>query len=258
MIVVLIVVLFVLMAAVGGDRGAKSFITLVINTAIGAACIFLVTEGLHPLAGLLISSLLFCFVTIAYQNDINEKSVASLISIAAVIFISTFLIYYVCANAHISGFSEAERKNEEMRYLGSGVNFKMRYLYLTAMIWCQIGAISDTSMAISTSVNEISIHNPEFTWRQLFREGMIIGRDILGTTINTLFFVALGEAAMLFMYYRTYGYSFAKIINASSFSQTILPVMIPCIGCIIIIPLTSLVFSLIKKRGTIHEQKLCK
>lgn len=244
------------MSVVGGDRGAKSFVTLVINTFVGILSIFLVSKGLHPLIGLVISSLVFCFVTIAYQNDINEKSIASLISIAVVILISSILIYYVCANAHISGFSEAQLKDEEMRFLGAGVNFKMRYLYLTAMIWCQIGAVSDTSMAISSSLNEISVHNPDFTWKQLFGEGMIIGKDILGTTVNTLFFVELGESAMLFMYYRTYNYSFAKIINASSFAQTLLPVLIPCIGCIIIIPLTALVFSLINKHILLHKKRL--
>lgn len=247
MIFLLIVILFLLMSIIGGERGTKSFFTLIVNALIGIGCLYLIALGTPPLAVMIGSSFLFCFFTIVYQNGANKKSLASLLAIMIVVVITSLLIYYICLNTHISGFTEIELQEEDTPYLSSGVGFKMRYLLLMAMIWGQLGAISDTSMAIATALNEIHFHHPDFSVNRLYHEGMIIGKDILGTTINTLFFVSLGEAIMLYLYYETYQYSLLKILNLSSFAQTIFPVLLPCIGCILIIPLTAFLFAVIAK-----------
>ena len=245
MIIILIVILFLLMTIIGGERGSKSFFTLMINAFVGIVSLYLIALGVHPLPVMVGSSCLLCLFTIVYQNGCNKKTAACFLAVGAVIILTSILIYYICANGHITGFSEIELQEEDTPYLGSGVGFKMRYVLLTAMIWCQLGAIVDTSMAIASSLNEIHFHNPHFPMKQLYHEGMNIGKDILGTTINTLFFVSLGESLMLYLYYETYQYSLIRIINSSSFAQTMFPVLLPCIGCILIIPLTAIIFSLL-------------
>lgn len=247
MIVVLIVILFLSMAIIGGERGTKSFMALILNVFIGLASLYLIPLGVHPLVVMILSSFLFSMVTIVYQNGWNSKTQAALLAIGVVILITSILIYVICVKSHISGFSEIELQEEDTPFLSTAVPFKMRYLLLLSLVWCQLGAISDTSMAIVSALNEIHVHHPDFSLKELYREGMIIGKDILGTTINTLFFVSLGESIMLFLYYRTYQYSLLNILNSASFVQDMFPVLMPCIGCILIIPISALIFSLFKK-----------
>lgn len=248
MILLLIVVLFILMSLVGGERGSISFFALVINAVIGIVCMYMIALGAHPLPVMIGSSILFGLFTIVYQNGANTKSLASLLAIAIVIGMTSILIYYICVNAHISGFTEIELQDDNASYLSSGVGFKMRHLLLLAMVWGQLGAISDTAMAVATALNELHNHHPKYTVKQLYQEGMVIGKDILGTTINTLFFVSLGESVMLYLYYSTYRYSLLKILNSSSFGQAMFGVLLPCIGCILVIPLTALIFAKLVKR----------
>lgn len=249
MILILLLILFLLMAGIGGERGANSFLTLVLNALIGIASVYAIALGLHPLLVMIVSSFLFTVLTICYQNGKNKKTLASLLAVGCVVLLTSVFIYYICYRTHISGFTEIDIQQEDTPYLSSGVSYKMRDLLLTAMIWGQLGAIIDTSMAISSALNEMHVHNPEFTFHKLFQEGILIGKDILGTTINTLFFVSLGESIMLYLYYRSYQYSFFKMVNSPSFAQDMFPVLLPCIGCVMIIPLTALIFSwLIHKR----------
>lgn len=245
MIFILIAILFFLMYFIGGERGTTSFFILCLNAFIMVVSLYLISLGVPPLIVLIISSVLFCLLTIPFQNGWNVKSMASLLSIFIVMILTGLLIYFVCAQAHISGFTEIELQEGDAAYLSAAVPFKMRYLLLIAMIWGQIGAISDTSMAVASALNELHIHNPDFSLKTLFHEGMIIGKDILGTTINTLIFVSMGESIMLFLYYQTFQYTLSGIINSSSFAQMMFPMLLPCIGCILIIPITAGLFSYI-------------
>ena len=192
------------MLVLGGERGAKSFITLVCNVFIGAISIFLLLIGVSPYLIIIVSSLVFCLVTIKFQNGLNIKTVSSLISVLMVCIFSCVIIYIFSIKGHIGGFNEIEMQEEEVFFLGSAVEFKMVNILMVAFVWGQLGAVIDTSMAISSSLHEIFIHNPDYSKRKLIYEGAVIGKDILGTTVNTLSFVFLGESLMLFIYYRTY------------------------------------------------------
>lgn len=247
MVIKLIIVLFLLLIIVGGDRGVRSCVTLILNVLIGIGSIYLISFGMSPLLVMVAASLLFCLFTIFYQNEFNVKTLAVFLSVASVVFVTSILIFYIGFHAHIAGLNEIEMQEEDVSYLSAAVHFRMLYVLIAAMVWGQLGAIVDTSIAISSSLHEIHHHNSSLSVRKLFQEGCFIGKDILGTTINTLFFVSMGESIMLFLYYMNYQYSLQKILNSSSFFQTVFPVLLPCMGCILIIPLTALVFSLLVK-----------
>ncbi len=49
-------------------------------------------------------------------------------------------------------------------------------------------AITDTAIAISSPMRDIFNHNPLISRKDLFTFGLNIGKNILGTSTNTLFF----------------------------------------------------------------------
>ena len=77
-----------------------------------------------------------------------------------------------------------------------------------------IGTINDTSIAISSALYELHENNKKLKPKELFISGMNIGRDILGTTANTLFFAFLGSSMPLFIFFQDFQYSLAGIINS--------------------------------------------
>ena len=62
-----------------------------------------------------------------------------------------------------------------------------------------LGAIIDTALSVSSAVFQIYASNPSLAEKELRKSGNNIGRDILGTTVNTLFFAGIGESLLLFM-----------------------------------------------------------
>lgn len=78
--------------------------------------------------------------------------------------------------------------------------------------------------------------------KELYNSGMNIGKDILSTTINTLFFAFLGGIIAFFFWH--YSESFEYIINYKVLVQEIVELLCCCIGSILVIPITSYITSL--------------
>jgi uncharacterized membrane protein len=243
MLIILSIILFILMSLVGGDRGAKSFFALCINAFIIIVNIYLIYIGLNAIIIMLLSSILFSAVTLVFQNDYNMKTLASITSVGIVVLILCILVTFICYKAHMIGYNEIEILEENSMYLSSDIHINMYHILICGIVWGLLGAIIDTSISISTAINEIHNNNRKLSSRELMRSGMTVGKDILGTTVNTLFFVCTGETIMLSLVYLKYSYSFEEILNSKSFIQEVSTLLISCIGCLLIIPITAAIFS---------------
>lgn len=54
------------------------------------------------------------------------------------------------------------------------------------------GAVMDVGMSIASTLNELKEKNPMMTSGELFRSGMNVGRDMMGTMSNTLILAFTG------------------------------------------------------------------
>lgn len=242
-ILLLIAVLFTLMAVIGQNRGAKSFVVLLLNSLTVVLSLNLLGKSLSPILIMIVSSVLFCFLTIVFQNEYNLKSVAALLGTLVVIGGLSCLILFFLFGSHLTGLNEISSRVDSTEYFVSAVNLNLYEILIVSMIWGALGAIADTGISIASALHEISSHNRTLTPFQLFQSGLIIGKDIIGTTVNTLAFVAMGESILLLLLYHINHYSWLKIINSKSFLQEVSGILLSCIGCILIIPATAFFFS---------------
>ena len=105
----------------------------------------------------------------------------------------------------IQGFGEEEIEELSMFSLYIGVDFVK--IGASVIIMSTIGAITDTAIAISSPMREIFHHNPSISRKDLFTSGLSIGKDILGTSTNTLFFAFFGGYLALLIWFKDLSYS---------------------------------------------------
>ena len=98
----------------------------------------------------------------------------------------------------------------------------------------------DVAMGISSSLSEVSTANPSLTCRELFRSGMNIGRDMVGTMTNTLILALLGSDLVLIIYLYSLGLSSNQLISSAYLSIEVISSISSSIGVILSIPLTAL------------------
>ena len=238
MILILAVVLLILMILIGGDRGAKSFIALVCNIIALISGIYLIISGVNPILVTILGTIVFCQITLIYQNGHNMKTYAAVISVICVILLLSFIIYFVGNKSNFGGYSELDLSSDISVYLSPNVNINMNQLMICMIIVSLLGAIMDTAMAITSSLFEFNEINSEVTTNTLIKMGFNVGRDILGTTVNTLFFATIGETMMISILFMKNNNTFSSVINSKEFFQNLFSLAISNIGCLFIIPIS--------------------
>lgn len=248
MIIALAVILAILLYAVGGERGILTFLTLCWNIAVLSLSIIMISWGWEPITITFLSCLLICSATLFYQNGRNAKTFSAFWSVILILVLLVLPAYFLGLNSHIQGLNELMLREDEIMGLTPNININIVKIAVSMMITGLIGAATDTSMAISSAVYEVFRNNRQLSPGELFQSGIHIGRDVLGTTVNTLYFACIGESMMMFLLFKSYHYSFWRLINSKAFFQEFTDIMFSCLACILVIPLSAAVTSWVLKR----------
>ncbi len=241
MILKLIIILFFLMLFVGGDRGLTSFFTLVRTVIAFIVNVYLIAWGLPAVLVTLVVSAFLIAGVIYGQNGWNSKMHGAAFSAASIVVIIMVTIGPVLHVAGISGYNEIEQYEEISMYLSANVSISMPAVAVSATVLGVLGAVMDTAVAVSTAVNEVFVNNSEIDRKSLVKSGMTVGKDILGTTVNTLLFAGFGESIMLANLFLKNENTFYEIINSKALFQEISALFVAVMGCLLVIPLASCV-----------------
>lgn len=237
-LVCLSIILFVLMKLISGEKGTRSFIALFLNFGITLLTVLLMTrEAFNPIFLTMIACIFISCINLFYINTINLKSVISFIATLMTLFFLVGIIFIFVEKAMIQGFGIEEIEELSFFNLYVGVNFLE--IASCTIIMGSIGAITDTSISISSAMNEIFIHNPFMDRYNLFKSGMNVGKDILGTTTNTLYFAFIGGYLALIVWFKDLSYSLSEVINSKVFSSEVISIFCIGTGAILIIPITA-------------------
>lgn len=247
-LVLLAFILFILMILIGGKKGARSFFALFLNFGVLLfTIIFMTNPYIDPYIVTLIACTVISYINLFFINEVNSTTKTAFISTIITIVIVLFFIVIVTENAMIQGFGEEEIEELSIFSLYIGVDFVK--IGASVIIMSTIGAIIDTAMAIASPMREMHHHHPSISKKELFTFGLSIGRDILGTSTNTLFFAFFGGYLALLIWFKDLSYSVGEIVNSKIFSAEMITIFCAGTGVALIIPITALItaYYLVKK-----------
>ena len=235
--IVLFGILFTLMLLVGGKRGVRSFVALCCNFATLFYMVFLIVSKFDPIIVTIIGSMIITSVTLFYINGVNEKTLSAFFSVMVVVFITMLIAYRMGMSAQIQGFSVEQQDVFDLPKYYIHISFAR--VIICEMLLGLLGAIIDVAISISSSMNEIFMQNERISKRKLLKSGFNIGKDILGTMTNTLFFAYIGGFMTLIIWFKFLAYSFEQIVNSRIFVGEVFQVIAGGVGIILIIPTTA-------------------
>ena len=238
---ILLLILFLLMIYVGGKRGIKLFISLFFNFLILMLVFYFIAIGINPIVVSLIGCFIISNIVLYFVNGKNLKTRCSMKSIVIVLAILLVLIFVMTNITRIAGFGV--ESYEEINMFSYDVKIDFTDVSIALILIGLIGAMIDSSVAISSALYEVYDNNKNLSKKELFLSGLTIGKDILGTTTNTLLFAFLGEFMTLLIWFKSGGYSFSEIFNSKTFCAEFIKIMFSGIGCILVIPITSYITS---------------
>lgn len=147
----------------------------------------------------------------------------------------------------LSGYTGDESSYLVM--LSQKVNLKD--ILVCGVIIGALGAVMDVAISIASSLKEISIANPEYDSKDLFKSGMNIGKDIIGSMVNTLILAYTGASLSVILVFSMQQAEFPliKIMNMDFICTEIVRSLSGLFGMVLSIPITAFVASIIYLRG---------
>ena len=118
---------------------------------------------------------------------------------------------------------------------------KVSGLLVCGVLISALGAVMDVALGIASSVWEMKEQNPDASVGSLFRSGMQIGKDAMGTMANTLILAFAGSSLNMLILVQTYNIPFLQLINTDSIALEVVQSVAGSIGILLTVPLVALI-----------------
>lgn len=201
--------IFVLLA-IGKRQGFYSIVSLALNAVIlsYALDIYIRTENASLLLIASISVLLFTVTSLLLVNGFNEKTYAAIVSTMLGVFVALLLAYFAIWTSGGNGLNY-----EEMQFLSR----PYQAVFMAGLFIGSLGAVMDVGITMSASIFTLYEKNPDISIEAMKTSGTEIGKDIMGTMANILFFVYISGSIPMLLLYLSNGaaWPFAFSINLS-------------------------------------------
>ena len=240
-------VLFALALLVFGR--IKGFNTL-ISLAFTCAGIFLVfIPSILSGMNIYISSIVICIFTTVMTyliiNGYNKKTLAATLGCIGGLFVAGTITLIMGKILSLTGFSSEE--SIYLTFLSPDRPIDLKAIIFAAILIGAMGAIMDVAMSISSSLKELKDQAGTSSPSDLFRSGMNIGRDIMGTMVNTLILAYIGSSLSVVLLISAYSTSFSSLLNSEKIVVEILQALVGSFGVLFALPLTSIVCAILYK-----------
>ncbi len=249
----LVVGLFLLVTVlVGGKTGAKSLLGLIFTV----ACLFwMLIPLLMKGAPVILTVFLVCsYVTIVcfvILDGVSRKSLCAMLG--TILGMGIALLFGLIAQsvARVDGMRSADVE-PLLQLRQQGMPLGLRGLLVGGIVVSTLGAVMDVAMSISSALSEVHAVNPSLNRRQLFRSGMNIGRDMVGTMTNTLILAFLGSSFTFIIYLYSLGLSFHQLLSSAYLALETISGIASSIGVILAVPITAFVSSMLLAKAKVN------
>ncbi len=241
----LVAVFLIVTALVGGKVGLRSILGL----ALTLAAVFFVLvpallRGFYAIPFTLVLCVLVTIVCFVLLDGLSRKTVSAILGTVAGFSVACLFALAASKIAHLDGLEYNVAETDTLiqaKYQGTLIN--IRGLFVSGIIISALGAVMDVAMSISSSINELKAVNPDMHFAALFKSGMRIGRDAIGTMTNTLILAFTGGALVNLLLIKYYNWDWKAILSGDYIMHEAITGISGSIGLILAVPLTALIAS---------------
>jgi uncharacterized membrane protein len=224
-----VVVLVVALVAVARWKGIASLAGLAGSIAVFLLAIVpAVQRGDDPLVATLAGALAVLVVAVFVVHGFNRKSIAALVVLAALALTA----------AHMTGYG-----SEEAVFLavGSAGRIDLHRLVLAGIVVGSLGALVDMGVGQASATFELAAAHEEMRGPRLYASALNVGRDHIGSLVNTLALAYFGGAMPLIVLLSLGNLPLTLSANGETIVGSMIAVLVASIGLVLCVPITTAV-----------------
>ena len=222
---------------IGGWQGVKSSLGLIF-TFFSMIFVYLpmIYRGFSPFWTAVFVCFITTLVTMYLIGGPTRKTVAATCGTVAGVVVAGISAQLFSLASGITGYNVSDI--ESLMTLWNTEGIQVGGLLFSGLLISALGAVMDVAMSVSSSLQEIYNQNPSLTRFELFKSGMHVGRDMMGTDSNTLILAFVGGSVSTLLLDYAYNLPYLQIINSNNIGIAVMQGLAGSFGVVLCVPLT--------------------
>lgn len=241
------------LCVIGGKQGIKGCLGLVF-TFFCVIFVYLPLVYLH--ASPFWSAVFICFITTLVTMYLiggsTKKTIAATLGTLAGVVLAGIAAWCFSKASGITGYNVSDI--ETLMTLWNTNGIQVGGLLFSGLLISCLGAVMDVAMSVSSSIDEIYKQNPRLSRNELFRAGLRVGRDMMGTDSNTLILAFAGGSVSTLLLDYAYDLPYQQIINSNNIGIAIMQGLAGSFGVVLSVPLTVLICAFLYHRKSANTE----
>lgn len=225
---------------VGGWKGFKSILSLAFT---GVTILFILFPLMYRGYSPILMSVIICTIATIFSmmmiGGLSTKTAAATIGTVFGVIASAVAAMVFGHFAGISGYNVSDIEN--LIYVRQITSIKVGELLFSGIIISALGAVTDVGVSVASTIQEIHQTDPNLGKRKLFLSGIHVGRDMMGTMVDTLILAYVGTALSTLVTNYAYDLSYNQLINSNNIGIEIMQSLAGSLGIVLAVPITALV-----------------
>lgn len=227
-----------LLVIIGRKKGVMALVGLVYTL----ACIWfiqvpMILRGAEPVLVSIIIVALTTAASLLFLTGLSRKTLCAVLGCVCGVGVAGIFAAVSGSISQLNGFNLPEAEDLVLRATQDTV--RISGMLVSGILVASLGAVMDVAMSISSSCWELRQLNPGLPKAALFRSGMNIGRDAMGTMANTLILAFAGASLNTLLLFRIYGYPAIQLFNSDAIAVELIRGLAGSIGIILTVPLVA-------------------
>ena len=194
--------------------------------------------GADPIVATVLGTAGVLAIAVYVVHGFNRKSTAALVGTAVGLVVVTLVASVALGAARITGLG-----SEEAVFLAVGTRFRvdMPRLVLAGVMVASLGALVDMAVGQASTTFELARIDPDLRGRALYASALNVGRDHIGSLVNTLALAYLGGALPLVVLLSLGNAPIIVAANGETIVTSVLAVIVASVGLVACVPVTTAV-----------------
>ena len=237
---IIIAILGVALFLVGGKRGIKSMLALVFTfICIIYLYIPLMYIGFSPFWAAILVVVAVTIVSVYLICGGNRKGLCAMLGTILGVLIAGIFATVFGKITRVTGYNIEDI--ETMVYVAQNSKLQIGGVLFSGILIASLGAVMDVAVSISSTIEEIHNKKPELTSKELFKSGINVGKDMMGTMSNTLILAFTGGAVNTMILIYAYIMPYMQVVNMYSIGIEVIKGISGTLGIVLTVPLVSLI-----------------
>ena len=237
---VFVLLFFVLLAVLGGKKGLGALLGLLFT--LGCIWLILIPCLIRGISAVPVTVGIIAVTAagaLIFLNGFAPNTLSPVLGCVIGVVAAGGIAAAVGAATPMNGFNMSEAEN--LLLYGADKGLKISGLLVCGVLISALGAVMDVALGIASAVWEIHEQNPALTARQLFRSGMHIGQDAMGTMANTLILAFAGSSLNMLILVQTYEIPFLQLINTDYICIEVIQSIAGAMGILLTVPIVAFI-----------------